>query len=68
MSGRSDGKTWKLKWSYTTADGTKLEGVSLHVPIDANTHTWEMKDVKMNGKASPDYPLITFRRVTNKAN
>ena len=57
-----DGRTWKLKWNGTTADGTKYEGVSFMVPIDADTHTWEMKECKKNGNPTPDTPLVTFRR------
>lgn len=63
-----DGKTWKLKWSYTSGNGTKYEGVSFLVPVDANTHTWEMKEVKENGKKVADAPLITYRRVSKKPN
>jgi hypothetical protein len=58
-----EGKTWKLKWAGTTGDGTKYEGVSFLVPIDANTHTWEMKECKKNGKPTPDTPIVTYRRV-----
>ena len=58
-----EGKTWKLKWAGTTADGTKYEGVSFMVPIDPNTHTWEMKQCKKNGKPTPDTPLVTYRRM-----
>ncbi len=62
-----EGKTWKLKWWGTTADGTKLEGISHLVSIDSNTHTCEIKDCKKNGESTPDTPLVTFRRVTKKA-
>jgi hypothetical protein len=61
-----EGKTWKLKWWATTADGTKLEGVSYMVPLDSNTHTWEIKDNKRNGKSTPDTPLVTYRRISKK--
>ena len=33
------------------------------VPIDPNTHTWEMKQCKKNGKSTPDTPLVTYRRM-----
>ena len=58
-----EGKTWKLKWSATTGDGTTYEGVSFMVPLDAKTHTWEMKDNKRNGQSTPDTPLVTYRRI-----
>ncbi|MCL4852101.1 MAG: hypothetical protein KJZ78_12070, partial [Bryobacteraceae bacterium] len=57
-----DGKTWKLKWSGTIADGTTFAGVSYHVPIDADAFTWQMKQNTKNGKSMPDTPLITFHR------
>jgi hypothetical protein len=59
----AEGKTWRLKWTGTTADGTTYEGVSHHVKIDPNTHTWEIKDAKKNGKHTPNTPLITYTRV-----
>jgi len=62
-----EGKTWTLKWTGTTADGTKYEGVSFMVPVDANTHTCEMKECKKNGKPTPDTPLVTFRRASTKS-
>lgn len=58
-----EGKTWKLRWTGTTAGGTKYEGVSFMVPVDPNTHTWEMKECKKNGKPTPDTPLVTYRRM-----
>jgi hypothetical protein len=61
-----ENNTWKLKWSGTTADGTTYEGVSLMVPIDANTHTWELKECKKNGEPTPNTPLVTYRRVNKK--
>jgi hypothetical protein len=61
-----EGKTWKLKWWGTTADGTKLEGVSYMVPLNDNTHTWQIKDCKRNGKLTPDTPVVTYRRVNKK--
>jgi hypothetical protein len=63
-----EGKTWKLKWWGTTADGTKLEGISYMVPLDPNTHTWVIKDCKKNGESTPDTPVVTYRRVTKAPN
>ncbi len=62
-----DGKTWKLRWTGTTSDGTKYEGVSFMAPVDANTHTWEMKDCKKNGEPTPDTPIVTYHRVGKTA-
>ena len=61
-----EGKIWKLKWWGTTSDGTKLEGVSYMVPIDSNTHTWQIKDCTKNGKSTPDTPVVEYRRVSKK--
>ena len=47
-------KCWKLKWSGTASDGTTLEGLGIMVPIDKNTHTWQLKGNKKNGKDTPD--------------
>ncbi len=58
--------TWTLKWSGTTGDGTRLGGVSYITQIDANTYTWEMKQLKRDGKNVPDTPKITNRRVAKK--
>ena len=57
-----DGDTWKLDWSYTTGDGTSLEGVAYLTPVDENTHTWQLKHMKENGQDASDGPLVTFRR------
>lgn len=55
--------TWILTWNYTAGDGTTLEGVSHMMVIDEDTHTWQMKSMKENGKDIPDTPLINFHRV-----
>lgn len=60
------GETWVLTWNYTAGDGTTLEGVSHMVVIDDDTHTWQMKAMKQNGKEIPDTPLIKFHRVKRK--
>lgn len=60
------GDTWLLKWDYTAGDGTTLEGVSYLIPIDENTHTWQIKGMKENGKDVPDTPLVKFQRVKRK--
>ncbi|MCS7466938.1 hypothetical protein NZK35_09800 [Stieleria sp. ICT_E10.1] len=57
---------WVLTWSYTAGDGTMLEGVSYLNVIDEDTHTWQMKKMKENGKDIPDTPLIRFHRVNRK--
>jgi hypothetical protein len=62
-----EGKTWKLKWWGAIADRTKLEGVAYLVSVDSNTHTWQLKDFKKNGKSTPDTPVVTYRRVRKKA-
>jgi hypothetical protein len=63
----AEGKVWVLDWSGTTADRTKYEGVAYHVPLDADTYTWEMKNNKKNGTPTPDSPLVTYHRMVRKA-
>lgn len=61
-----DGKTWTLKWSGMIADQTKLEGVAHLVPIDKDTYTWQLKEVKKNGQNAAGTPVVTYRRVAKK--
>ena len=60
----AEGKTWKLMWHGTAADGTKYEGIGHHVPQDDGTYTWQLTDNKKNGKPTPDTPVVTFRRIS----
>ena len=57
-----EGDVWKLKWSGSLPNKVKYEGTSYLQQVDANTHTWQMKDTKRNGEKVPDYPVVTFRR------
>ena len=61
------GNTWKLEWTYTSGGGAQLKGVAFLIPVNKDTHTWQMKEIKENGKDVPDTPLITFRRVAKKS-
>lgn len=58
-----EGKGWKLKYWGEGGEKTRVEGVALMVPVDANTHTWQLKDTISNGKKLPDTPVVTFRRI-----
>jgi hypothetical protein len=56
------GDVWSIKWQSFEPDDKKIEGVSDHVRIDADTFTWQMRDIKENGKDIPDWPKVTYRR------
>jgi hypothetical protein len=56
------GDVWSIKWQSFEPDGKKIEGVSDHVRIDADAFTWQMRDIKENGKDVRDWPKVTYRR------
>ncbi|MGI6414816.1 MAG: hypothetical protein ACOX1P_04040 [Thermoguttaceae bacterium] len=55
-----------LRWSVDTKDG-KFEGTSFLEKIDDDTHTWQAREVTLDGKAFPDWPKATMRRQTGTA-
>jgi hypothetical protein len=56
------GDVWSLKWKSFELDGKKYEGVSKQIQVDADTYTWQMVNLKENGKSIPDWPKVTYRR------
>jgi hypothetical protein len=57
-----NGDKWFLTWKSHEPNGKYYEGVSDHVAVDANTFTWQMRDITENGKPVPDWPKVTYRR------
>ncbi|MHB8861162.1 MAG: hypothetical protein ACYC6N_02075 [Pirellulaceae bacterium] len=51
-----DGKNWKLTWECSVPGKKKVSGVSVIEPVDENTYTWEMVNLKENGEAIADWP------------
>lgn len=60
------GKKPKLRWSYDSKTG-RTEGTSHMEVRDANTYTWQIRDVTLNGAKQDDYLLVTFKRKTATA-
>ncbi len=56
------GDVWTIKWESFEPDGKHYEGFSDHVSVDADTFTWQMRDIKEDGKPVPDWPKVTYRR------
>jgi hypothetical protein len=61
---RRNGDTWELKWRAAAPGGKKYEAVGDHVPIDAVSYTWKIRDLTENGRKIPDWPKVTYRRKT----
>jgi uncharacterized protein (TIGR02246 family) len=58
-----DGKKWTIKSTATTTDGAKLTLTQVFTHVDTDTFTWQMKDLTVGGKAHPDAPEVTMKRV-----
>ena len=55
-----------LRWSVDSKDG-KFDGTSYLEKIDDDTHTWQARNVTLDGKPFPDWPQVTMRRQKGKA-
>jgi len=58
-----DGDKWTIKTNSTVVDGSKVTGVNTATVVDPDTLTIKSTDQKMDGKALPDSPEITVKRV-----
>lgn len=58
-----DGKAWTVKTTATDRDGAKVTLTTVITPVDADTLTWQVKDLTVGGKAQPAVPAITMKRV-----
>jgi len=57
-----EGDRWMLKWEAAAPGGKKFAGTSDQILIDADTYTWQMRDLTENGKKIPDWPKVTLKR------
>ena len=55
-----------LPWSADLEEG-KLKGTSYIEKVDADTYTWQGREVTLAGKKLPDWPVVTMRRKTGAA-
>jgi hypothetical protein len=62
-----EGDTWKLRWKCVAPDGKKQEGTSEQIFVDADTYTWQLRDLSENGKQVPDWPKVTLKRKKSAA-
>lgn len=58
------GESWKLKWQGVDPGGKKIEGTSEQILIDADTYTWQMRDLTEDGQKIPDWPKVTLKKKT----
>ncbi|HEX4590834.1 MAG TPA: SgcJ/EcaC family oxidoreductase [Gemmataceae bacterium] len=49
-----DGKKWRLNVHGVRADGKKLTGTILYIPVDPTTVTWQATNQVLDGVAAPD--------------
>lgn len=58
-----DGDKWTIKASSVLQSGDQVISTNVVTRVDADTITWQAKDVTVNGKAIPDTAVITMKRV-----
>jgi uncharacterized protein (TIGR02246 family) len=54
---------WVITMSSVLRDGSLMTSATAVTRVDADTITWQVKDQQVNGKAMPDSPPITMKRV-----
>jgi uncharacterized protein (TIGR02246 family) len=55
---------WHIKTSAKSADGKKLSAINVVTKVDADHVTWQMTQLRVDGKALPDLPVRKMKRVT----
>lgn len=58
-----DGNKWTLTTTARSADGRKVTATNLVTQVDADTATWQVKSLTVDGKTMPDAPLLKLKRV-----
>jgi uncharacterized protein (TIGR02246 family) len=58
-----DGDKWVSKSTGVLRDGKKLTATNILTRLDADTVSWQAKDLTEDGKALPDTKVIKFKRV-----
>ncbi|MHB8898358.1 MAG: hypothetical protein ACYC6Y_06395 [Thermoguttaceae bacterium] len=56
------GDDWMLKWHGIGTGGKEIAGTSDQILIDAETYTWQMRDLTEDGKKVADWPKVTLKR------
>lgn len=54
---------WVVTMSSVLRNGSLMTSTTTITRTDADTVTWQVKDQQVDGKAMPDSPLITMKRV-----
>jgi len=55
--------TWHIRSSSVLQSGGLMTATNSVTRVDADTITWQAKDQQLNGKAVPDSPVITMKRL-----
>jgi uncharacterized protein (TIGR02246 family) len=58
-----DGDKWTIKTTAQSADGKKLTATNVLTRIDADTSTWQVTQLTVDGVAIPDHKAQTLKRV-----
>ncbi len=58
-----DGKAWTIKTTATDREGAAVNLTTTITPVDADTLTWQVKELTVAGKAQPTGKAITMKRV-----
>lgn len=56
------GNCWMLHWQGISPGGKKVQGTSDQILLDADTYTWQMRDITENGEKVADWPKVTLKR------
>jgi uncharacterized protein (TIGR02246 family) len=60
---KKDGDKWIIKTDSVLADGSKVSATNVVASVDANTLTWQSREMKLNGNALPDTKAVRMKRV-----
>ena len=57
------GNSWILSWRAFDPEGKYYRGESEHIRVDANTFTWQMKNLSANFQEVKDAPKLSRYRI-----
>ena len=58
-----DGTKWGVDVHAVRADGSKLTGTVIYVPVDPHTFTWQAVNQALDGVATADTPPIKVTKL-----
>jgi uncharacterized protein (TIGR02246 family) len=58
-----DGTKWTLKTTARSADGKKISATNILTKVDADTTTWQLTGLAVDGKSIPDAAPVKLKRV-----